>query len=174
MSRRAWACQHARMDLHFYWNDFWRYGGHLLAAFLLTLPIAWERESSTRMMGLRTLPLVALASCAWVLVGSLIAGDDANAQSRLLGGLIAGIGFIGGGAVLKSRSGVHGTATAASIWATGVLGAAIGYGMLEIAVLISLITLATLLVLRPIERLMGTEADGRHHLRGEPEDTGDD
>ena len=59
-------------------------------------------------------------------------------------GLISGIGFIGGGAILKSKGTVSGTATAASIWGTGLIGMAVAFNRLEIAALISLITFVTL------------------------------
>lgn len=132
------------------------YGFKLAIALLLALPLAWERERSTRMLGLRTFPLVAVAASGFVLIGTTVVGDDPEANSRLLAGFVTGIGFIGGGAIIKSKTGVRGTATAASIWATGMLGVAVGYGQYEIAVLVSAITLATLMLLTPIERAMGT------------------
>jgi putative Mg2+ transporter-C (MgtC) family protein len=138
------------------WSLTMVYAAKLGGAFLLALPIALERERTTRMLGLRTFPLVALASCGYILVGSAVVGDDPNAQGRLLAGLMAGIGFIGGGAILKHGDGVRGTATAASIWATGVIGTAVAYSIYPIAVLVSLFTLLTLVVLTPIERAMGT------------------
>lgn len=134
------------------WARLATHGLHMLVAFALALPIAWEREVATRVMGLRTLPLVAVACCAYILVGAAVVGDDARAHGRLLSGLLAGIGFIGGGAILKGDDHVRGTATAASILSTGVLGAAVAYGLFEIALLISATILATLLLLRPVQR----------------------
>ena len=148
------------MDLPaFSWTGFLQNGGYVLAAFLLALPVAWEREADSRRMGIRTLPLVAVACCAYILVGVAVIGDDPRAHGRLLSGLVAGIGFIGGGAILKGDGTVKGTATAASILSTGVLGAAVAYGQFEIAILISLVTLATLMVLRPAKRRL--EEDDR-------------
>jgi putative Mg2+ transporter-C (MgtC) family protein len=146
---------------------FAAHGLKLFATFLLALPVGWEREASTRIMGLRTFPLVALASCAYVLVGEAIVGDDATGQARVISGLMAGIGFIGGGAILKQENRVQGTATAASIWSTGVLGAAVGYGLYEIAALVSLFTLATLVLLTPLERLM----DGGRSRKGKRDES---
>lgn len=146
----------------FTWPEFARYASRVLAAFALALPIAWERELSTRIMGLRTLPMVAVACCAYILVGTAIVGDDPRAHGRLLSGLVAGIGFIGGGAILKGDERVRGTATAASILSTGVLGAAVAYGLFEIAVLITVTTLAMLLGLQPLHRRLreSGERDG--------------
>lgn len=137
------------------------YGGRLLAAFALAVPVAWEREHSTRIMGLRTFPLVALASCGYVLVATAVTGEeDADARARALQGLMTGIGFIGGGAILKRKSGVRGTATAASVWSTGAIGAAAGFGEYAIAALVALINYAALLVLTPIEKRLGKHNRG--------------
>lgn len=95
----------------------------IAAAFLLALPVAWERERSTRIMGLRTFPLVAVASCGYVLIAVAVVGAREDAQSRIIQGLMTGIGFIGGGAILKEGASVRGTATAASFWTAGALGA---------------------------------------------------
>jgi len=62
-------------------------------------------------------------------------------------GLITGMGFIGGGAILKHGASVYGTATAASLWATGAIGMAVGLGSYEVAIIISLITFLTLKLL---------------------------
>lgn len=124
----------------------------LLAALILTLPVAWDREVESRSMGLRTFPLVAMASCAFILIADSVIGiDNDNAQARLIQGLMSGIGFIGGGAILKDRGSVTGTATAASIWGTGAIGASVAYGRLEIGIVVSLFTFLLLRGLRPIK-----------------------
>lgn len=117
---------------------------------LLILPIAWDRERSTRIMGLRTFSLVAVACCGYVLIADRIVGAAPDAHARIIQGLMTGIGFIGGGAILKDGANVRGTATAASIWMTGALGAAVGYGEIEIAVLLSALNFLMLRVLTPL------------------------
>src|SRR5664279_172393 len=98
----------------------WQQTGHdflrIVCAFVFALPIGWEREHEEHTLGIRTFPLVAMASCGFVLLGVTLDENDPAARSRIIQGLIAGIGFIGGGAILKTNAGVHGTATAASIW----------------------------------------------------------
>lgn len=114
----------------------------LAVAFVLALPMGWDRERKARSAGLRTFSLVSLSSCAFLLVGQQV--FDETGQARVLEGLVTGIGFVGGGAILKSGERVQGTATAAGIWTTGAIGAASAYGMLDIAVLLSVVTFATL------------------------------
>lgn len=116
---------------------------HLGIAFLLAAPLGWDRERSERGPGLRTFPLVAIGSCAFLLIGrSLLEGSESHA--RLLYGLMTGIGFIGGGSILKEGGSVSGTATAASIWNTGAIGAAVAWQRYEIAIALSVVNFALL------------------------------
>lgn len=134
--------------------NLWEVASHLLnlaIAYILALPVGWDREREARSAGIRTFPLVAIASCAFVLVAIRVLGEGSIGQARILEGLITGVGFIGGGAILKQSSQVSGTATAASLWAIGALGAAVGYGLYDIAAIISLVTFATLRWLAPLK-----------------------
>jgi putative Mg2+ transporter-C (MgtC) family protein len=133
------------LDLRTTLVDFLRVG----VAFALALPVAWERYCSGWNMGLRTFPLVAVGSCGFLLIAKHTPGADADTQARVIQGLLSGIGFIGGGAILKQGSDVRGLATAAGIWCTGAVGAAVAYERVEIAVVMSLITFVTLRMLTP-------------------------
>ncbi len=73
----------------------------LCIAFILSLPIALNREMKDSGAGLRTFPLVTIASCAFMLVGRDIYSDG-DAEARIMYGIITGMGFIGGGAIFKS------------------------------------------------------------------------
>jgi putative Mg2+ transporter-C (MgtC) family protein len=116
----------------------------LAVAYALALPIGWDREQEERSAGLRTFPLVALAACGFVQAVEGHLGGNPEATARIIEGIITGVGFIGGGAILKTESGAHGTATAASLWATGAIGAAVGLGAYDVAVTIALFTFVTL------------------------------
>jgi putative Mg2+ transporter-C (MgtC) family protein len=127
-------------------------------AYLLALPIGWNREKNRRQVGLRTFPLVATASCGYILLGRLAFTDgSAEAQARVLEGLITGMGFIGGGAILKTKQHVRGAATAASIWSTGLIGATVAHGLYALAVVVSAANLLTFLVLTPIAKRLGQQ-----------------
>lgn len=108
-------------------------------AFLLALPIAFNREHGSRGAGLRTFPLVTIASCAFMLVAMSVY-DGSEAEARVMYGVITGIGFIGGGAIVKEAGRVGGTATAAGIWITGAIGISVAYGRYEIALTLSLLS----------------------------------
>lgn len=137
-------------------------GGHVLQlaiAFLLALPIAWDRERRERTAGLRTFTLVSIATCGYLIAARSSFGASVDAESRVWQGLLAGIGFIGSGAILKTGDNVRGTATAASIWTTAAVGAAVAYRNYDIAVVLSLANFAVLRAMGPIKATVERVAD---------------
>ena len=130
----------------------------LAAADLLALPIGWNREKEERSAGLRTFPLVAVASCGFIQAAESMAHGDPEAMARIVEGIITGMGFIGGGAILRLKDSVQGTATAASLWATGAMGTAVGLGSYDVAIVLSLITMVTLWLLSPLKPSLVPEA----------------
>ena len=122
----------------------------MMVAYILAFPIAWNRESETKSAGIRTFPLVSIASCGFVLIAMDIFSEP-SAQARILEGVVTGIGFIGGGAILKNGSSVTGLATAASLWGTAAIGIAVGTHRLEIALLLSIVTFVTLQVMTKVK-----------------------
>jgi len=142
----------------------WIILGKLVLTYLLTLPVGWERETEAHSVGVRTFPIVAMASCGYLLLIHTEPQSDIGAESRLLQGLITGIGFVGGGAILKEGATVKGTATAASVWNTGVVGAAVALGHYEIAVILSALNFITLRALLPLKRKLDEKAQGRENL----------
>ncbi|MFP4012755.1 MAG: MgtC/SapB family protein [Chitinispirillaceae bacterium] len=125
------------------WETILVYLLQLALAYGLALPIGWEREKDAQSAGLQTFPLVAVAACGYMLIGNdLFTGEEP--QSRVLFGIITGMGFIGGGAILKGEKTVTGTATAASLWNTGAIGTAVAWQRFEIAILLSVLNFLTL------------------------------
>ena len=115
----------------------WYHSYQLGIAFLLALPIALNREYKAQGAGMRTYPLVSIACCAFMLVARDVYEGDA-AEARVMYGIITGMGFIGGGAIMKNDSGVSGTASAAGIWLTGSIGLSVAYARYEIAIVLTL------------------------------------
>jgi putative Mg2+ transporter-C (MgtC) family protein len=130
---------------------------HVVVAYALTVGIGWNREREEHRAGIRTFPIVGMASCGYLLL--LAPHPDTAAQSRLLQGLITGIGFIGGGAILKTGSTVKGTATAASIWNAAVVGAAVAMDRFGVALTLAVLNLATLQLLLPLKQRLDQEQD---------------
>ncbi len=132
---------------------------HVGVAYVLTVIIGWDREREAHFAGVRTFPIVGVASCGYILM--LGEQPDVSAQSRLLQGLITGIGFVGGGAILKDSSGVKGTATAASVLTAAVIGAAVAMDRMGVAITLAGLNLFTLRALLPIKRFLDREPAGK-------------
>jgi putative Mg2+ transporter-C (MgtC) family protein len=143
---------------------------HLVAmvvAYLLALPIGWNREKAERSAGIRTFPLVAVATCGVVQAAEGLVAGEAEAMARIVEGLITGMGFIGGGAILKVKESVRGTATAASLWVTGAIGIAVGLGSMDVAVVLTIMAFVTLYFLSPLKRMVDPEPEQPHEPRAD-------
>lgn len=125
----------------------------LVVAFVIAMPIAWDRERERRNLGLRTFPLVAVAACAFVTIARTAFGHAPEAMARVMEGVITGVGFLGGGAIVKRGLTVHGTTTAAAIWATAAIGVAVASNQADTAVMLALLGWCTLRFLKPLKRL---------------------
>jgi putative Mg2+ transporter-C (MgtC) family protein len=133
----------------------------LAIAYALAFPIGWNRERRDRSAGLRTFPLVAVAACGFIQAAEPLLTSGSDAMMRVVEGVITGMGFIGGGAILQTKNSVKGTATAASLWITGAIGVAVGLGSYGIAVVMSAVTFVTLWVLSDMKQRIDEEkADG--------------
>jgi putative Mg2+ transporter-C (MgtC) family protein len=131
----------------------------LVIAVLLGGLIGYERERSGKAAGLRTHMLVALGAALFVLA-PLQGGMEVNDLSRVLQGVIAGIGFLGAGAIIKSSAEgeVRGLTTAASIWLTAAIGIAAGMGKEVVAIVSALLALVILDSLHRLERRINGSA----------------
>jgi len=135
----------------------------MIAAILLALPTAWNREEASRTVGLRTFPLVSLGACAYILVGEAFIGlENADAMARVMQGLMTGMGFIGGGAILKDDDRVRGTASAASIWIAGALGVACAIQLWILAIILSILNFLVIFILDLIKPQIETRDGGKH------------
>jgi putative Mg2+ transporter-C (MgtC) family protein len=140
-----WIISHLSLFNDFSWTTLFNHLVKFITSFFLALPLALEREHHSNTLGLRTFPLVAVASCAYILIAETFIGEtgNADAKARMMQGLMTGIGFIGGGAIMKEgKNTVVGVATAVSLWSTGTIGAAIAFGRVEIALLVMILNYA--------------------------------
>jgi putative Mg2+ transporter-C (MgtC) family protein len=136
------------------------------AALLMGALIGLERERKHRPAGFRTMILVSIGSAAFMLTAREFFAQQPSEQvgadmSRVLQGLIGGIGFLGAGAVIQSKRAVHGMTTAAAVWVMAALGAACGLGLYLIAAVVVIATLFTLVILEVVEERFFPEENGR-------------
>ena len=115
--------------------------------------LGFERERSGKAAGLRTHMLVALGAALFVLIPQQAGMSDGD-QSRVIQGLVAGIGFLGAGAILKGESDeeVKGLTTAASLWLTAAIGVAAGLGREATAAVSTTLALAILATVPRVAR----------------------
>jgi putative Mg2+ transporter-C (MgtC) family protein len=130
-----------------------------LVAALLGGAIGLERELRGKAAGVRTHMLVALGSALFVLVPSQL-GWNEEAMSRVVQGLLAGIGFLCAGTILKQQhdDNIYGLTTAAGLWMTAAIGLAVGLGREATAVISTVLALAILALEGPLRHLRKRDA----------------
>ena len=138
----------------------------LVAAMAVGTVIGLQRELTHKSAGLRTHMLVALGTALFV-VGAAEGGMPAESLARVVQGIATGIGFLGGGAILKltDRREVHGLTTAAGIWMTAAGSAVAGLGQITVAFIATVFGLIVLTLFRRLEKEFGyrVRADGDDH-----------
>ena len=151
----------------------------LLVAMLLGLGIGLEREyrsDTPRAAGMRTLALVAMGAALFTLISAygFAAFHPETDPSRAAAQIVTGIGFLGAGAILLHKQAVRGLTTAAAIWATAAIGMASGLGLYVESIGATILALAVLEALRPLEsRLFPRHQLSRIRIRTIPDVTAD-
>ena len=124
----------------------------ILAVFLGAL-IGVEREVAHKSAGMRTHALVALGSALFTVAPSLLSGPTID-PTRIAAQVVTGIGFLGAGIIFfdQSHSRVQGLTTAAGVWTAAAIGIAVGFGLVEVAVWATVLTILIFWVMWPIEK----------------------
>jgi len=137
----------------------------LVTAFAFGAILGYERQMVDKPAGLRTHILVTLGSCLFTILSiEAFPGGD---PSRVASYVVAGIGFIGAGAIIQTRERVVGVTTASSLWVAAAIGMAIGAGLYLIAAAATGLAYLALR-LRALERMVA-KPSGQSHLNGDPE-----
>jgi putative Mg2+ transporter-C (MgtC) family protein len=130
----------------------------IVLAVVLGAAIGLEREFSGKAAGLRTNILICLGAAVFTIISKRMAGEG-DSLTRIAAGVVTGVGFLGAGAIIQDRGGVHGLTTAATIWFMACLGMACGAGLYELAVISTLIAVFVLIGLRLIHRSLRNYID---------------
>lgn len=134
----------------------------LLAALVLGGLVGTQRQRTHKPAGLRTHMLVCLGTVVFVTSCGAV-GMAFDAQSRVIQGIVTGIGFIGAGSILKlsQEHEIKGLTTAAGVWMTAAIGVSIGLGAIGIAILATALTLIILAVATKLDKLLQAKRDER-------------
>jgi putative Mg2+ transporter-C (MgtC) family protein len=138
-----------------------------VAALLAGALVGLERSYRGRAAGLRTYALVCLGSAVLVVYGDVVLrapGGGVGDSTRIVQGIVTGIGFLGAGVILKEGFSVRGLTTAASIWVISAVGVVIGAGYYTLGAVTTVLALALLSVLRAVEDRMPSQSFVRCHL----------
>ncbi len=132
---------------------------NLLGALLLGLFVGYERSYHGRAAGMRTFGLVCMASAALTVIAgypaawyggysAMMVGPD---PTRIIQGIVTGIGFLGAGVIMKEGLSISGLTTAASIWASSAIGVMVGIGFYAAAILLALLTAACMIFVSKLQ-----------------------
>jgi putative Mg2+ transporter-C (MgtC) family protein len=135
---------------------------NLVGALLLGLLVGYERSYHGRAAGMRTYGLVCMASCAitvvvgypgfWYGAGGAVAGASPIDVTRVIQGIVTGVGFLGAGVIMKEGLNISGLTTAASIWSSSAIGILVGIGFYAAAILLALLSAALMMWASRIEQ----------------------
>jgi putative Mg2+ transporter-C (MgtC) family protein len=140
----------------------------ILAAFL-GAAIGLERELSGKSAGLRTNLLICLGAAIFTIISrQMVAGTDGSV-ARIAAQIVTGVGFLGAGAVIQDRRGVHGLTTAATIWLVASIGMACGAGFYALAVVSTLIVIVVLVGLLKLAKPLARYVQ-KHKAQSIPDD----
>ena len=124
--------------------------GPITAALVLGGLIGLEREVHRKPAGLRTNIMICMAATVFTLLAESTYAEDA--ESRVMQGVITGVGFLGAGALMYTSGNVHGMTTAATIWLVTSVGISCGLKRYDIAIFVTILALAVLWGLSPLDK----------------------
>ena len=127
----------------------------IILAALLGAGIGLERELSGKAAGLRTNLLICLGAAVFTIISREMATGAEDSVTRIAAQIVTGVGFLGAGAIIQDRRGVHGLTTAATIWLVASIGMACGGQFYKLAIVASLIAVLALIGLGKLSKPLG-------------------
>ena len=124
----------------------------VILAVVFGAAIGLEREISGKSAGLRTNILICLGAAVFTIISRQMAIGQDPSMTRIAAGIVTGVGFLGAGAIIRDRGGVHGLTTAATIWMVASIGMACGAALHTLAVTSTLIAIIVLIGLGQAEK----------------------
>jgi len=124
----------------------------MILATVLGAVIGLEREIHGKAAGLRTNLLICLGAAVFTIISREMATGAENSVTRIAAQIVTGVGFLGAGAIIQDRGGVHGLTTAATIWLVASIGMACGARFYQLATISTLITIIVLVGLGKLSK----------------------
>jgi putative Mg2+ transporter-C (MgtC) family protein len=125
----------------------------ILLAVVLGGVIGLERQLSGKPAGLRTNIMICLGSAVFTIISEQMA-KPGDSVTRIASQIVTGVGFLGAGAIIRERGGIHGLTTAATIWLVASIGMACGAGFYSLAVISTIIAIIVLIGLVKLDKYL--------------------
>ena len=125
---------------------------HLLLAMALGMVLGVERFIAHKAAGMRTYTLISMGSALFVIISQMLTPSGLPYDFHIIAQIIAAAGFLGVGAIFHSSQGSSGITTASGLWVAAGIGIACGFGFYQLAVVVTLLALATFILLWFIEK----------------------
>ena len=133
----------------------------IVLSVMLGALIGLEREVRGKAAGLRTNTLICLGAAVFTIISRKMAVGHADSITRIAAQIVTGVGFLGAGAIIRDRVGVHGLTTAATIWLVASIGMACGAGFHALAVMSTLIAILVLIGMSHLEKVLYNRKERR-------------
>ena len=136
----------------------------ILLAVVCGAAIGLERQLKHKPAGLRTNILICLGAAVFTIISERMAGGQ-DSITRIAAQIVTGVGFLGAGAVIQDRGGIHGLTTAATIWLVSSVGMACGARLYPLAIVTTVLAIVVLLGLAQVEKHLGPGRGDEKHNR---------
>ncbi len=127
----------------------------IILAVVLGAAVGLEREVHRKAAGLRTNVLICLGAAVFTMISKQMGAGNEGSITRIAAGIVTGVGFLGAGAIIQDRGGIHGLTTAATIWMVASIGMACGAKLYLLAVVSTLVAIVVLIGLGQLEKPLG-------------------
>ena len=128
----------------------------IILAVVFGATIGLERESSGKAAGLRTNVVICLGAAVFTIISRKMGAGTGDSATRIAAQIVTGVGFLGAGAIIQDRGGIHGLTTAATIWLVASIGMACGIRLYLLALVSTFVSIVVLLGLRWLARCVET------------------
>jgi putative Mg2+ transporter-C (MgtC) family protein len=126
----------------------------IILATLLGAAIGLERELSGKAAGLRTNVLICLGAAVFTIISREMVAHTDGSVARIAAQIVTGVGFLGAGAIIQDRGGIHGLTTAATIWLVASIGMACGARFYMLGIITTFIALIVLIIPAKVEKML--------------------
>ncbi len=143
------------------------YALSLISATFLGTVIGLERQLSGKAAGMRTNVLICLGAAVFTIISKKMSGGYDDSVTRIAAQIVTGVGFLGAGAIIQDRGGIHGLTTAATIWLVSSIGMACGAEFYKLAVITTVIAVVVLIGLARLTKVLEPhkEKDKQEHKK---------